>query len=471
MFALSLHTDKTDHEAGYALLRQLAERPRKLDPTRQWISVDGDQDLDGSLPVWSKHMGMGLPRDLPDTAKPRMIGEHGGTYYAGPPLLSAINGDRAYESYRGRNEALAYDAYRMATEVARPELTAFSESEVVWFGLEQLPFGYASVTRPPDKTDGIFFPTFVENVPGVQIERLPPYVTTLNPGFDPTLPAFRPLPLYEAMKAAINPMGPQASPWSKFPVIAPGTRPALPAHGEAVSFLGGPTSELYRNLAAMGVPFVPSTNNQTAKILVVDGETISEAQVKESAAQIREVLNGGGLVWVMVVEKGAALRNLKDVLGAEVVLTNRPATSLVQGKANSVVGSLSLKDLYFADEPSERRIQKVGLAGPFVEEGTVLLTACGSDWTLFERQPEAAKCASMLIYEHLQKPAGASLVETARGTGRLWVSTLNPAPESPAFASFWSHLWGCVGVRLDKSATPAQQKKLEHDLLLDGPPK
>ena len=221
----------------------------------------------------------------------------------------------------------------------------------------------------------------------------------------------------------------------------------------------------------MGVLCAPLANGQAPKILVVDGETISEAQARESAAQMREVIDGGGLVWIMVTEKGAALENLKELLGAEVVLTNRQATSLVHGKAKSVVESLSLKDLYFAAEAVERRIQKAGLAGRFIDAGTVLLTACDSDWTLFERQPEAAKCASMLLYERLQKPAGASLVETVRGNGKIWMSTLNPAPTGAAFASFWSQLWSCVGVHTEKPTAPTQQKKSEHDLLLDGPPK
>ena len=470
MFALSLHTDKADHNAGYALLKQLAERPRRLDPTRQWISVDGDQDLDGSLPVWSKHMGIGLPKDLPNLDKPRMIGEHGGTYFAGPPLLRSINGDKAYESYRGRNEALAYDLYRMVTQTAIPDLTAFSESEIVWFGIEQLPFGYTSVSRPPNKTDGIFFPVFVENVPGVQIERLPPYVMGLNPGFDPELPAFRPLPLYEAMKAAINPLGPQESPWSRFPILSRSTRPNAPAPVEKVAYLGAPDSELSRSLSAMGVPLIPLGDGADIRILVIDGETVNDSQAQAATVRVTDLLDRNGLVWVMVPEKGAALNNLKSILGQDVSLTNREATSLVHGRANSSVDSLTLADLYFANETGDRRIQKAGLAGSFVDAGRVLLTACNSDWTLFEHCPETAKCGSMLIYEHLQKPAGAALVEANRSKGKVWLSTLNPAPTSPAFLFFWSQLWSQVGVHLDQEAKPTPQKKQDHDLLLDGPP-
>ena len=64
----------------HAQLTALGLRAQRLDPTRQWIGCDGDEDLRGTLPVWSKHFGDGLrpngvPRDLP---KPRMVGESGG---------------------------------------------------------------------------------------------------------------------------------------------------------------------------------------------------------------------------------------------------------------------------------------------------------------------------------------------------------------------------------------------------------
>ncbi|MFQ7503216.1 MAG: hypothetical protein ACLRMJ_09165 [Alistipes finegoldii] len=35
-------------------------------------------------------------------------------------------------------------------------------------------------------------------IPGVQPERLGPYTTTFNPGYDPRLPLYRPWALFEA---------------------------------------------------------------------------------------------------------------------------------------------------------------------------------------------------------------------------------------------------------------------------------
>lgn len=33
---------------------------RKSDPTRDFITLDGDRDMEGRLPVWSKHLRMAL---------------------------------------------------------------------------------------------------------------------------------------------------------------------------------------------------------------------------------------------------------------------------------------------------------------------------------------------------------------------------------------------------------------------------
>lgn len=450
MFALFFKTDKADRDAEYAQLKELALRPRKLDPTREWISVDGDQDLEGTMPVWSRHMGLGLPKDIPEIDKPRMIGEHGGTYYAAPPKMAEFNGDRAYESYAGRDEALAIDLYRMITQVARPELTAFSASELAWFGLEQLPFGYNTDERTPNLTDGVFFPNYVENVPGVQIERLPPYVITLNPGFDPALPSFKPLALFEAMKAALDPRGPQPCPWDKMPVVTKRTQPAATNTIEKVAFVGDRDGDLFQSLYAFGVPLAAPAQAADAKLLVVDGETVNDTGAATAKKLADTVLGRGGLVWIMARDKGAALPRLSALLPAEVKLTDRHATSLVRGAANAAIDGFNLSDLYFADQTGDNQIQKAGLDGPLVQSGHVLLSASNTEWSFFERQPEVSKCGALLISEHVKKPSGAALVEVPMGGGKLWVSTLDSVPTAPSFGKFWDQLWSNLGVKISK---------------------
>ena len=92
----------------------------------------------------------------------------------------------------------------------------FSASETSWFGIEHLPLGYTDFTRLPTLKDGVFFNApYQEGKRGIQLERMPPYVTTFNPGYDPSLPVYKPLPMFEAMKAALAQPKPLPSPWDR----------------------------------------------------------------------------------------------------------------------------------------------------------------------------------------------------------------------------------------------------------------
>ena len=460
MFALFFKTDKEERDREYVRLKALAHRPLRLDPTRDWVSVDGDGDLEGTMPVWSKHFGVGLPAEeslsAPGSVKPSMVGEHGGTYYAGPPRLKEINGNKSYESYDARNEALAIDLYRMITTTAKKELAFFSPSELGWFGLEHLPFGYRVNNRPPSKADGVFFPNYVEGQPGVQIERLPPYAMTLNPGFDPALPAYKPMAMFDAMKAALDPRGPQPSPWDKLPTVVKREQPVATSAIAKVAFAGDSNGALYQSLSMLGVPLTTNADAVTASVLVIDAETLS-SKTAPSATQLAKAIWGrGGLVWVMIRDKGASLPLLGELLPAKLSLTNRHATSLVRGQANKAIDGFSLDQLYFVGESDDNQIQKAGLDGSLVEDGKVLLSASNSDWSLFERKSESAKNSSMLIYERLEKPAGAALIEVPEEKGRLWVSALDTTLNNKAAETFWSQLWRNIGVKI----TPVPQNWL-----------
>ncbi len=78
----------------------------------------------------------------------------------------------------------------------------FRISSLAWDGLKPLEFGFVDTTRAPTMRDGIFFPDFKESVPGVQPERLAPYTSTLNPGYDKRLPLYKPWPLFDSVKTA-----------------------------------------------------------------------------------------------------------------------------------------------------------------------------------------------------------------------------------------------------------------------------
>lgn len=71
-------------------------------------------------------------------------------------------------------------------------------------------------SKPDISRDGVFFTEYKEGVPGVQPERVGPYCTTFNPGYDPNLPLYDPWPMYDAMRAANAPKHPA---WSSYAEI------------------------------------------------------------------------------------------------------------------------------------------------------------------------------------------------------------------------------------------------------------
>jgi beta-galactosidase len=176
---------------------------RDLDPTRQWISADGEDDGGGRFPVYIVHYGgVDAMNRAQKSGKPWGVGEAGNAYYGTPEQVAQTNGDRAYESFLGRMEGVASSSY--TSLMAQRERNAIYRSvfNLVWYGLRPLPLGLRDTTRPPTLEDGVYFTHFKEGEPGVQPERLGPYCTTLNPGYDPRLPLYRTWPLFDAIRDA-----------------------------------------------------------------------------------------------------------------------------------------------------------------------------------------------------------------------------------------------------------------------------
>ena len=87
---------------------------RANDPTRPWISADGEDDGDGILPVTVGHYGdMNSMKHWVEIGKPWGIGEHSMAYYGTPEQVAKYNGERAYESQLGRMEGLANECYHL----------------------------------------------------------------------------------------------------------------------------------------------------------------------------------------------------------------------------------------------------------------------------------------------------------------------------------------------------------------------
>lgn len=473
MFALALLNKIPDdkYDVYRKKLVTFGEFAYTLDPTRQWISCDGDEDLNGRLQVWSKHWGDGwkdkqkTDYTLPnDNSKPLMLGEYSGSYYALPDRLDYLNGDRAYESYAGRVEALGIDVYEVATGLARDHLTYFSASETVWFGLEHLHFGYHDFTRLPTEQDGVFFTRpYQEGEPGMQPERLPPFVSTLNPGWDPALPLYKPLAMFEAMKAALASGEP--APFSGR--IRPQERPKVPAPAmSAVRLVGAEDGALGRFLKKHRLPLADAA---AAEVVIIDAHTGLETQGLDEI--IASTLAGDGTVLIMLSNPQVDLNALVRILPKPVTLTDRHTSSFVHGANDGLTAPFSLRELFFVETERHAPVMRCGLEGPFVKDSKVLLEACNIDWSLFNA-PENRKCGALTLYEKLQKPSGAALVEWTEGQGRILLCSIGTAGDSRRIDAFWSKFFACLKIDTSGTLRPVNADESPvrlHDLLRDGP--
>ena len=442
----------------------------ELDPTRQWISCDGDEDLGGRLNVWSKHWGDGWKDKqnthyrLPDDAsKPWMLGEYSGSYYGLPHRLDYLNGDEAYDSYAGRVKALGIDVYETATGIARDKLDYFSASETVWFGLEHLNFGYDDYSRLPNDSDGVFFTMpYQEGIPGTQPERLPPYVFTLNPGWDPELPLYKPLAMFDAMKAALAPGAPKPFS-SRKPFIK---RPPIPqSQYSSVTCLSSQDSKLVSFLNDNNINF----NSDNNHVVIVDSNIISSGVFNSDA--LNNLLDSDRTVIFMLSGVNGDIARLNSLLPYSVKFTDRQSSNFVHGPDSDVFAPLSLKDLYLVTNNHNDYMMKFGLAGPFVEKGEVLLEASNIDWTFFNA-PENRKCAALTLFEKLQKPSGAAIVKWQGKKGSIILCSLDINVKREGVNDFWKKVFGCLGVDTSNESNITDTDKTKnkvHDLLRDGP--
>jgi beta-galactosidase len=450
-------------------LGQLAQIPLLLDPTRSLVTSDGDKDLDGRLPVWSKHFGHGLKLDqLPHINKPLIIGESGATYYGKPHELFPFIGLKAYGSYYERNEALAIDVYQNIVQMQRPLLAYFSPSELCWFGIEHMNLGYHDYSRLPDEQDGIFPANpYEEGKPGYQYERIPPYVTTFNPGLDPALPVYKPLPMFDAMKAALTKGGPQPNKWDHFQDTSY-QRPVYPAplYNSAI-FIGkkdGPLNKLFNTI---GLNMQVDAGNPS--LMVIDGESLSDEDLKSNKAGMDKIKSNGGLIWILTAN-GHLSNAAKSLLPAKDGLAPFKTTALQSDSSNTTGRMFNLRDLYFSEINGDKNIIKYAFEGDILKKSATILKPANTDWFLFSAAPENRKCAQEVLYEHLQKPQAAALITIATDKGTIVVSSIDFNIQVPETLQIWRKLCAAMAIKLSgQQHLINQNNKKGHNLLMDGP--
>ena len=368
---------------------------REIDPTRPWISSDGEDDGDGMLPVTVGHYGdNNAMKNWRNIGKPWGIGETGMCYYGTPEQVAKCNGQKAFESAEGRMEGLATECYHLIKDMRMMGASYSTVFNMVWYALKPLSLGKRDVSTSPTLADGVFFGPYIEGMPGVQPERIGPYSTTLNPGYDPNLPLYDTWPLYDAIRAAnADPV----SAWSTYATVdtmAYVHHKSVPVKSSLeVYFIGDSDSYLKQILDAQGVVYAHNPKNA---LVVID------ASKPTSISNLKKMKQANAIwLWGITPE---TVGSFQDILSspdghALSLQFDRLTRSSFLPANHSWMSGLQNADFYFC-EVQKTDASQYTMKGDFVNEGEILLNACRTDWRSWNLRPEELKTAGLLRSEN-----------------------------------------------------------------------
>jgi beta-galactosidase len=307
--------------------------------------------------------------------------------------------------------------------------------------------GKHDLGKPIDLDEGIFFGEYREGVPGMQPERLGPYVSTLNPGYDSTLPLYRPWPMFEAIRDANT--GKTNSPWANPP--KPDQQASSPMPSQAtettLSYLPANGQRLVDQLSKVGVQPVPFAAKATPQHLLLDG---SNASSLDDAAKfaVAGVLDAGGTVWIWNITTNGA-KAVSRLLGEEVLVEPREASSFIVKQPVPLLAGLDNAKLYFS-ENDDRLQMTCGLSGAFVSKSDVVLEASPADWRLWNYRGEPVKTAALFRSEVERTAPRAAIAIRNVGRGRVILCNLNPAVNSPRKLDLVERMMRNEGIEVKK---------------------
>jgi len=423
---------------------------RENDPTRPWISADGEDDGDGILPTTVGHYGdESSLKHWADNGKPWGVGETSMAYYGTPEQVAKFNGQRAYESMLGRMEGLAYECYRLISQQRNAGASYSSVFNIAWYALQPLPLGKRDLSTPPSLDEGIRFGDYRENQPGIQPERLGPYCSTFNPGYDPSLPLYRTWPMFDAIRAANAPDTPAWSPWSVMPETSPAPTDEVATTYSAVLFIG--KDEVKKAFENQRVVFTAKLKQTTKALLIIDGKYSPSAQ---EITEIKTSLSKGVDIWLW----SPTAENIdvyNSILPANVGLVKRPANSYLPENKSWFKNTVN-SDFYFSEIQTEDASQ-YALTGAFVDEGEILLRACRTNWRRWNKRAEELKTASVLRSEYETPAADAVFVRFPQGASTVYISTIDNFTSSEKGYNTLSKILRQAGVNTSNAAASSEQ--------------
>ncbi len=432
---------------------KLLEIARELDPTRDWVSADGSRDWYGKFPTSILHYENkeSYPGIKKEANKPVGVGECTIAYFGTPKHAEAFIGDLAFQSAEDRMKGVAIETYGQLKAQLSAGFSYTSVFNLVWYGLNPLPLGHTHQENAPTIENGIYFVEYREGKPGVQPERLGPYCTTLNPGYDPSLPLYAPNPMVAAIRAAFSPGDSLPAPYETIQTsLLPKLLPVID-QPEQVTFIGKTDGIHYQGLKAAGVQF---SDNSATTLIYADLSSISLIQKWQLARKLKALRKGGGTIFLSGITT-ASQRFLEKLLDEKIEIFEREASSLVfageYANTDPLVDHFRLGELYFSED-EDSLIQRYGIR--FINAGkiTALLEACSCDWRRWNHRAETSKTGAVYRSEKETPPANA-LVQFNLGKSRILLSTIEmrehrALPERNR-KNLWNKLMKAAGARID----------------------
>ena len=395
---------------------------KEIDPTRTWISGDGETQEKTDLPTVIGHYGgtEELKR-WSNEGKPWGIGETGMGYYGTPSQVSKINGDRAYESQLGRMEGLAGEAFDLITLQRNHNASYTSVFNLAWYALKPLELGLSDTSRAAVITDGIFFEAYKEGEPGYQPERLGPYSSTFNPGYDPKLPLYKTWPLFDAVKAAYSDNYAQLkNDWKQFKDNTVNVNP-LVKKKSMVWLSGDLDGKLKTKFENLAIKFESLSVNQN-QLILVDGANPPVLNSKLIKNILSAIQNGSTIVFWGTTSNSKSF--IEAITSKEIEFYNRNATSYLIKAQHAMVNEQRNASFYFS-ELTKEPVSTISIGGDWIQEAQVILEASNTDWLRWNYQGEDIKTAKVYRNELEAKPSGNIIVRQSKGHGEIIVSTVD----------------------------------------------
>lgn len=359
---------------------------QSTDPTRQWISGDGETMRETDLPTVIGHYGgINAPKEWSEKGKPWGVGETSMAYFGTPLQISVYNGNSAYESMEKRLEGLSIECYDLLKSQQEYDACYQSVFNIAWYALTPLNLGKADKSTTPTDNEGVFFTYYEEGMPGMQPEKIGAYTTTFNPGYDPQLPLYITNPMFDGIKAAN--IGEEMPTYTVKEVIESSSSTLSISSVKVIDA----DDSLIKMASSLGLEIDSENDYSESTLIWVDASQLNTTLV----GYIKDAIAAKSPLYITGVSQ-QTLSLLNEALPKELELTPYRATSFVTSDANAIINGMGNSDFYFSELlTKDGTVLTNALGGAFAQASDSLLLTCKAEWHKWSYRQEPVKTSAV----------------------------------------------------------------------------